>query len=95
MKFALPALVGAAAFVVPTVASAKQVTLQTTLKAYGGPEAYAAIWLADAAGQYKGTLWVAGPRSSPPPPAGNVGAAASLRRCFARCAKPRRRDRTA
>lgn len=63
MKFALTALVGAAAFVAPTVASAKQVTLQTTMKAYGGPEAYAAIWLADAAGRYKGTLWVAGPNA--------------------------------
>lgn len=63
MKIALPALAAAtatAAFVAPTLAAAKPVTFETTLKAYGGNGAYAVLWVSDAAGRYKGTLWMAG-----------------------------------
>jgi hypothetical protein len=62
MKLALPALAATAAFLAPTLAEAKQVTFETTLKPYGGNGAYAVIWVADAAGKYKGTLWMAGDR---------------------------------
>jgi hypothetical protein len=60
MKFTLPALAATAAFVAPTIAEARQVTFETTLKAYGGNGAYVALYLVDPAGKYKGTLWMAG-----------------------------------
>lgn len=60
MKFALPALAATAAFVAPSLAEARQVTFETTLKAYGGSGAYIALYLVDPAGKYKGTLWMAG-----------------------------------
>jgi len=59
MKILLPAVAGAV-LALPTAAAARPVTIATTMKAYGGPGAYAAIWVADAAGKYKGTLWMAG-----------------------------------
>lgn len=63
MKLALPTLAATAAtvaFALPSAAAAKPVTLETTLKAYGGPGAYVVLWVADATGKYKGTLWMAG-----------------------------------
>jgi hypothetical protein len=63
MKLALSAVGLAAAFVAPTIAEAKQVTFETTLKAYGGNGAYLALYLTDAAGKYKGTLWMAGEKT--------------------------------
>ncbi|MCE1235761.1 MAG: DUF2271 domain-containing protein [Hyphomicrobiales bacterium] len=63
MKFVLPVAAATAAFVAPTMASARQVTIETTMKAHGGNGAYAVIWVADAAGKYKGTLWMAGDRA--------------------------------
>lgn len=63
MKFLLPAVAATAAFAVPTIASARPVTIETTMKAYGGSGAYAVIWVADAGGAYKGTLWMAGDRA--------------------------------
>lgn len=63
MKIVLPALVATAAFVVPTLAEAKQVTFETTLKSYGGNGAYAVLWVTDANGKYAGTLWMAGDRA--------------------------------
>ncbi|MCW2273656.1 DUF2271 domain-containing protein [Rhodoblastus acidophilus] len=62
MKRALPALAATAALV-PTLAQARNVTLETTLKPYGGNGAYVALYLTDAAGKYKGTLWMAGEKS--------------------------------
>lgn len=62
MKIALPVLAATAAFAVPTMAAAKQVTFETTLKSTGGNPAYAVLWVTDAAGAYKGTLWMAGDR---------------------------------
>jgi hypothetical protein len=63
MKFAFPALAVTAAFVVPTVAEARSVTLETTLKDYGGKNAYVALYVVDPAGKYKGTLWMAGDKA--------------------------------
>jgi len=60
MKFALPAIAVTAAFVTPTFAEAKNVTLETTLNAYGGNGAYVVLYLTDAAGKYKGAMWMAG-----------------------------------
>jgi hypothetical protein len=63
MKLALTALAATAAFVAPTFAEARQVTFETTLKAYGGNAAYLALYLTDAAGKYKGSLWMAGDKT--------------------------------
>ncbi|TBW33784.1 DUF2271 domain-containing protein [Siculibacillus lacustris] len=63
MKIVLPALAIGAAFLAPIAAEAKQVTVQTTMKAYGGSGAYAVLWVGDAGGKYKGTLWLAGDRA--------------------------------
>ncbi|WP_374310358.1 DUF2271 domain-containing protein [Methylocella sp.] len=59
MKFILPVLAATAALA-PTFAEARQVTFETTLKTYGGNGAYVVLWVTDAAGKYKGTLWMAG-----------------------------------
>ena len=63
MKLALPVLAATAAFVAPTLAQARQVTFETTLKTYGGNEAYVALYVLDASGKYKGTLWMAGDKT--------------------------------
>ncbi|MFG1360103.1 MULTISPECIES: DUF2271 domain-containing protein [Xanthobacter] len=60
MKLFLPAVAATAALVTPVLAEARQVTFETTLKAYGGNGAYVALYVTDAAGAYKGTLWMAG-----------------------------------
>jgi hypothetical protein len=59
MKVILPA-VAAAALAAPTLAEARQVTFETTLKNYGGNGAYVVLYVTDAAGKYRGTLWMAG-----------------------------------
>jgi hypothetical protein len=59
----LPAFLATAAFIAPTFAQARQVTFETTLKAYGGNGAYVALYLLDAGGKYKGTLWMAGDKA--------------------------------
>ncbi len=63
MKYVLPAIAATAAFLTPALANARQITVETTMKAWGGPGAYAVIWVSDAAGKYKGTLWMAGDRA--------------------------------
>ena len=63
MKFALPAVAVTASFLAPMVAEAKPVTFETTLKDYGGNGAYVVLYVTDAAGAYKGTLWMAGGKS--------------------------------
>ncbi|MDI4666883.1 DUF2271 domain-containing protein [Xanthobacter sp. AM11] len=60
MKFVLPAVAATAALVAPTLAEARQVTFETALKRYGGNGAYVVLYVTDAAGAYKGTLWMAG-----------------------------------
>ena len=46
-----------------TPALARPVTLTTKMKPYGGDGAYLALYLTDAKGAYKGTLWVSGQKS--------------------------------
>jgi hypothetical protein len=63
MKSAWPLVLVATALSAPPVASARQIALETQLKAYGGNGAYLAIYVTDAKGAYKTTLWVAGPKA--------------------------------
>lgn len=63
MKALLAGLAITAALTVPGLAMARPVTLTTTLKNYGGNGAYVALYVTDAAGAYKGTLWIAGSKS--------------------------------
>lgn len=60
MKVLTPALMAATALVAPSLAAARPVTFETTLKNYGGNGAYVALYVTDAAGKYRGTLWMAG-----------------------------------
>lgn len=59
MKTLLAGLALTTALTVPELAMARPVTLTTTLKNYGGNGAYLALYVTDASGAYKGTLWVA------------------------------------
>jgi hypothetical protein len=63
MRFVLPTLAATAVLVAPAHAAARQVTFETTLKDYGGNGAYVVLWVSDAAGRYRGTLWMAGDRA--------------------------------
>jgi len=63
MNRAVPALAATAALAFPTLAEARQVTLETTLKNYSGPGAYVVVYVLDAAGKYKGALWMAGDKA--------------------------------
>ena len=63
MKSLLVALVISTALTAPELAAARPVTLTTALNNYGGDGAYLALYVTDAAGAYKGTLWVAGGKS--------------------------------
>ena len=56
----LTTLATACALALPALAQARQVTLSTQLKNYGGNGAYLALYLVDAKGAYARTLWVAG-----------------------------------
>ena len=47
----------------PTLAAAKPVTFTVKLKNYPGNGAYLALYVTDAKGAYKGSLWMAGGRS--------------------------------
>lgn len=53
----------ASALALPGLAYARPVTLNVQLQNYGGNNAYLAMYLTDAAGKYKKTLWVAGKKS--------------------------------
>lgn len=60
----LAAAIGlASAIALPSLAQAREVTLNTQLNDYGGNDAYLAIYLTDGNGQYQSTLWVAGKRA--------------------------------
>ena len=63
MKRTLSCLALSAAMAVPAIAMARPVTINATLKNYGGDGAYLAIYLTDAKGAYVRTLWVAGKKS--------------------------------
>lgn len=55
------ALAGMAAL--PAIGQAREINLSTTLKDYRGNEAYLAIYVTDAQGAYRRTLWVAGKKA--------------------------------
>ncbi|MFO1150850.1 MAG: DUF2271 domain-containing protein [Alsobacter sp.] len=63
MKILLPILATASAVALPGLAEARPVTFEATLKPYGGNGAYMVLYVTDAAGQYRGTLWMAGGRA--------------------------------
>ena len=63
MKSILAALAITTALTLPATAWARPVTIDTTLKNYGGNGAYLAIYVTDAKGVYKGSLWMAGGKS--------------------------------
>jgi hypothetical protein len=63
MKRAVPALAATAALAFPALAHARTLTLETTLKDYGGRGAYVVVYILDPAGKYKGTLWMAGDKA--------------------------------
>jgi hypothetical protein len=51
------------ALTLPAIATARPVTLTTTLNGYGGDGAYLAIYVKDSAGKHAGTLWMAGAKT--------------------------------
>lgn len=63
MKHAWTAAAVAGALAAPSIASARQVTIETQLADYGGDGAYVAIYVTDGSGRYQGTLWVAGTKA--------------------------------
>ncbi|MGV8919059.1 MAG: DUF2271 domain-containing protein [Pseudomonas sp.] len=63
MKQLIAATCLAAAIALPGLAQAREVTLTTQLKDYSGNDAYLAIYVTDANGQYQKTLWVAGKKA--------------------------------
>ena len=63
MKKIIAATCLAGAIALPGLAQAREVTLTTQLKDYSGNDAYLAIYVTDANGQYQKTLWVAGKKA--------------------------------
>lgn len=63
MKKLTSALCLAGVLALPGWVQARPVTLTTALQSYSGDGAYLAIYVTDATGQYKKTLWVAGKKS--------------------------------
>ena len=63
MKKLATSLCLAGVLALPAVAQARPVTLTTELKNYSGNGAYLAIYVTNATGQYKKTLWVAGKKT--------------------------------
>ena len=63
MKNLISCLAVSTALALPGLATARPVTLTTTLKNYGGDGAYLAVYLTDPSGAYVRTLWVAGKKS--------------------------------
>ncbi|MGJ5086537.1 DUF2271 domain-containing protein [Bradyrhizobium sp. HKCCYLRH1065] len=63
MRSMIAALAVTTALTAPGLAMARPVTLTTTLNNYGGNGAYLALYVTDATGAYKGTLWMAGSKS--------------------------------
>lgn len=59
--WAIAAVTGALA--APSVATARQIAIETQLADYGGDGAYVAIYVTDRNGRYHSTLWVAGKKT--------------------------------
>jgi hypothetical protein len=62
-KTATTAAVCLALAMLAAPALARPVTVTTKMKPYGGDGAYLALYLTDAQGAYKGTLWVSGKKT--------------------------------
>jgi hypothetical protein len=60
MKSLLAALALSTALTTPIAATARPVTLTTTLNDYGGDGAYLALYVTEANGAHAGSLWIAG-----------------------------------
>jgi hypothetical protein len=63
MKSVLATLALTTALTLPGLATARPVTLTTTLDGYGGDGAYLALYVTDGQGAYVGSLWIAGDKS--------------------------------
>lgn len=63
MKSLLSTLALSTALTLPGLATARPLTLTTTLNKYGGDGAYLVFYVTDASGAYVDTLWVAGKKS--------------------------------
>lgn len=63
MKKIISAIGLCVALALPAFAQAREVTFTTELQNYGGDGAYLALYITDAAGEYRGTLWVSGEKS--------------------------------
>jgi len=63
MKHAWPLAAMTGVLALPSLASARQVALETQLTNYGGDGAYVVIYLTDRTGRYHSTLWVAAPKA--------------------------------
>jgi hypothetical protein len=63
MKYWAIPLYFVTAYFASSQAYAREVTLTTQLKGYGGNGAYLALYLTNTDGQYQNTLWVAGQKS--------------------------------
>jgi hypothetical protein len=60
MKTLVATLAMTTALTLPAIVDAKTVTLNAQLKDYGGRNAFLALYVTDANGAYKGSLWMAG-----------------------------------
>lgn len=63
MKVLGPLLTASTALTAPSLVNAAEITLKTTLRPYGGEEAYLAYYLTDAGGKYQRTLHIASGKS--------------------------------
>lgn len=63
MKKLAAVLMLATALIAPSVAMARDVTIQTSLVQYSGRAAYLAVYLTNPDGSYNSTLWVSGQKS--------------------------------
>jgi len=63
MKYWTVVLYFVTAYFMSTQTYAREITLTTELKSYGGNGAYLALYLTNTEGQYQDTLWVAGQKS--------------------------------
>lgn len=63
MKHVVMILLLVSASVLSTQTFAREIVLTTELQRYSGNGAYLAVYLTNATGQYKDTLWVAGQKS--------------------------------
>ncbi|WP_116133137.1 DUF2271 domain-containing protein [Tropicimonas sp. IMCC34043] len=63
MKSTFAMLALTTALTLPGIATARPVTMTTTLTNYGGDGAYLALYVTDPQGAYAGSLWMAGGKS--------------------------------